>query len=31
MRVRSGGILITYSVHVTANAVIGTLAVLILR
>lgn len=31
MRVRSGGILITYLVHVTANAVIGTLAVLILR
>ncbi|MFB7552888.1 type II CAAX prenyl endopeptidase Rce1 family protein [Streptomyces sp. NPDC056154] len=31
MRVRSGGILITYSVHVTANAVIGMLAVLILR
>ncbi|MGW7301642.1 CPBP family intramembrane glutamic endopeptidase [Streptomyces sp. NPDC054829] len=31
MRVRSGSILITYSVHVTANAVIGTLAVLILR
>ncbi|MFB6783520.1 lysostaphin resistance A-like protein [Streptomyces sp. NPDC056352] len=31
MRVQSGGILITYAVHVTANAVIGTLAVLILR
>jgi membrane protease YdiL (CAAX protease family) len=31
MRVRSGGILISYLVHVTANAVIGTLAVLILR
>jgi CAAX protease family protein len=31
MRVRSGGILITYLVHVTANAVIGTLAVLVLR
>ncbi|MFB7326288.1 lysostaphin resistance A-like protein [Streptomyces sp. NPDC056190] len=31
MRVRSGGILITYLVHVTANAVIGILAVLILH
>ncbi|QSB17451.1 CPBP family intramembrane metalloprotease [Natronosporangium hydrolyticum] len=30
IRVRSGGILMTYVVHVTANAVIGTLAVLIL-
>ncbi|WP_323373894.1 CPBP family intramembrane glutamic endopeptidase [Plantactinospora alkalitolerans] len=31
MRLRSGGILIPYLVHVTANATIGTLAVLILR
>ncbi|GII41171.1 hypothetical protein Pph01_61740 [Planotetraspora phitsanulokensis] len=31
MRLRSGGILISYVVHVTANAVIGTIAVLILR
>ncbi|WP_318783310.1 CPBP family intramembrane glutamic endopeptidase [Plantactinospora soyae] len=31
MRLRSGGILLPYLVHVTANATIGTLAVLILR
>jgi hypothetical protein len=31
MRLRSGGILIPYLVHVTANATIGTLAVLILH
>jgi len=31
MRLRSGGILIPYLVHVTANAVIGMLAVLLLR
>ncbi|GAB3981578.1 lysostaphin resistance A-like protein [Plantactinospora veratri] len=31
LRLRSGGILLPYLVHVTANAVIGTLAVLILR
>ncbi|MDG4787950.1 CPBP family intramembrane metalloprotease [Micromonospora sp. WMMD1102] len=31
LRLRTGGILLPYLVHVTANAVIGTLAVLILR
>ncbi|MFC4531788.1 CPBP family intramembrane glutamic endopeptidase [Sphaerisporangium dianthi] len=31
MRLRSGGILIPYLVHVTANAVIGTVAVMVLR
>ncbi|WP_234361362.1 CPBP family intramembrane glutamic endopeptidase [Plantactinospora sp. BB1] len=31
LRLRSGGILVPYLVHVTANAVIGTVAVLILR
>ncbi|MFH9980523.1 CPBP family intramembrane glutamic endopeptidase [Streptomyces sp. NPDC017179] len=31
LRLRSGGILVPYGVHVAADAVIGTLAVLILR
>jgi hypothetical protein len=31
MRLRSGGILLPNLVHATANAVIGTLAVLLLR